>query len=301
MEFNDSANTILNFLNKKKDDIFYDVNEAFAKHKTKPTLTQLKIILEELRLYIDIQEAVIGVQNPIKAKIKFEGRKFIEDRQKKSDEISIRRKDIIVRKWALLIGAIPLLIFLLIRFYGDKHKLKILEITSENQCLKLIVKNEDSDPRYIKKIRIRLFTRDSLFGLVSPQFSQPKDNEIINVELSKSNDYEINPRIFVDKVNIETLRFNFHHNEALPEREFIKMQVEISDDYGNRVKSDTFYHFIGQTKPVMYYDSITQKYWHQYNDMVIEQIAKSSLFRTEPVNNVIKFYKERSGNLIFLR
>lgn len=289
MAFSPNAEKILEYLYTRQNGKYHDVSEVFKNSKPRISEHDLKIAADELNDYIEKSPVFIVADQKLKARLSESGRKYYEDRILRSTDQNLKKKDISVRWWhiAAIIGTL-LLGYLINRYLKAELPLKITEIDSQYQLLRFTIKNENSDPRYISRVKIKLFDRDSLKGMISPHFSQPPDNDIIHQQLFQQNEYIIKPKMYLPKESIETFPFNLYHRHEDPHREFMKLVFEFTDDKGLTIVSDTIYHFVGFTEINTYRDSVDSKKYKTGNDRIVEKVRRSGLWKSEMVEEVLR-------------
>ena len=289
MAFSPNAEKILEYLYTRQDGIYHDLSEMLKKSNPRISEHDSKIAMDELGDYVEKSPVFIGAEQKIKARLSESGRKYYEDRISRSTDQNLKKKDIKVRWWQVIVPVILLALgYYINTVLIDNLPLKIIEIDAEYQLVRLTIKNENSDPRYIREIKIKLFDRDSLKGMISPHFSQPPFNEIIHQQLSLQNEYLIRPKMYLPKESIETFPFNLFHRHEDPQREFMKLVFEITDDKGLTTVSDTVYHFVGFEEINEYRDSVDSKKYRAGNDRIVEKVRRSRLWKSGIVEEVLR-------------
>lgn len=289
------SDLILKFLANRQDIGYHKIIDAFKKSKVKPTAQELQDAIEEISEYVDMQKILTGSHSIPKGKINNKGKAYWVELSSKEIDQKLKRKDINVRWWQVFVTLLGIfsVYYYKCHFESQKHPLKIVEVASEFQMIKLILKNEDSDNRYLKSIKIKIYDRDSLKGLISPSFTQPSSNDIINVALTDKSEYSLNPKFFVAKDAIEAFLFNLYHQHESPSFEFMKVQFEFFDDVGLSAISDTLYHYVGNNQVFAFADTSMMLNNMSINDSIIGKVENSTIYFTKALKDMIDNYKSQ--------
>ncbi len=319
---NRNASIILEFLNTRSNSKYHFVKDAFKNYKLNPNPSEISRAILDLAEYIDILPLSIKSKNP-KARINSRGVKYLEDKGEKLTDQNLKRQDINVRKRQINVAIATLILGILSFFYiefckseinevlpnitdtsqssplkkdttGDLPP-KIVDISSEYQFVKLFIKNEQNNPKYIKQINLKILQSDSLRGLISPAFSQPRENKLIQIELNGRREYLLKPNMYLPPKEIEVFKFNIFHLHNDPQFEFIKLLFEIEDDSNFKVQSDTFYHFIGVEDPIVYANKNLKSIFEPLNKKLVNRLSKTNLYRTYQFEQVIKNFMKRDS------